>query len=194
MEKRRSLEQYRAIDLTLFAVMLTVFESLVVTASVRWFPGQPYTVSLTPLITAVVLIRWGPWAGIHAVLGGALLCFLSHAAPMQFAVYIAGNLFSLLSLLFWKKGFKTEGSWKAGKKAMAFGLTVLLLMQAGRALLSWILGFPPAVVVGFFTTEVITDLFTLTAVWVVSRLDGMLEDQRRYLLRVQEEERARRGY
>ena len=72
MHKRRTVKQYRALDLAMFALMLTVAETLAVTAARRWFPNEPYTVSVTPAITAIVMMRWGPWAAVPAVLGGAL--------------------------------------------------------------------------------------------------------------------------
>jgi hypothetical protein len=66
---------------------------------------------------------------------------------------------------------------------------VLLLMQAGRALVSLVTGSGLENVPGFFTTEVITDLFTLVILWIVRRLDGILEDQRHYLRRLREQEK-----
>ena len=188
--KPHSLARYRAMDLFLFAVMAAVFESLIYTASVRWFPGSAYTVSVTPLITAIVLIRWGPWAGLHAALGGLVLCILSEAAPLQYAVYILGNLASLLSLpLLPLFGGKEEITNRSGK-ALLFGLLVLALMQSGRALISIIFGASPAAAAGFFTTESVTDLFTQVSLWIVRRLDVVLEDQLRYLRRVQEEQNS----
>ena len=55
----------------MFALMLTVAETIAVTAARRWFPNEPYTVSVTPAITTIVMMRWGPWAGLHAVLGAS---------------------------------------------------------------------------------------------------------------------------
>ena len=192
--KPRTLARYRAMDLFLFALMIAVFESLIITATTRWFPGEPYTVSVTPLITAIVLIRWGPWAGVHAALGGLVLCLLSGAAPVQYAIYIIGNLASLLSLpLLPLFGGKAEVTGRSGK-ALLFGLLVLALMQSGRALVSLVSGASPGVAAGFFTTESITDLFTLVILWIVRRLDGVLEDQRHYLRRVQEEQDSAARY
>lgn len=188
MGKQRTIRQYRALDLFLFAAMLVFFEALIHLASTSWFPSQPWTVSLTPAITAVVLIRWGPWGGIHAVLGALVLCLVSMAQPVQYAVYLLGNLFALLALpalkLFGGKGEITARS----DKTVLFGLLVLALMQGGRALTALALGYLPTLALGFFTTEVVTDLFTLLILWIVRRLDGMLEDQRSYLRRIAEEE------
>ena len=69
-----------------------------------------------------------------------------------------------------------------------FGLAVLLLIQTGRALISLLFGASLPVAAGCYTTESVTDLFTLVLLWIVRRLDGVLEDQRHYLRRIQEEE------
>ncbi len=191
MTRQRTTAQYRTVDLTLFGIMLVAFESVIIAASTRWFPGEPYTVSLTPAITAIVMIRWGPWGAIHAILGAVVLCAESGAAPVQYAIYGFGNLLALAALpLLPLFGGSGEITGKSGK-ALCYGLLVLLLMQLGRALISLFFGWNLEKALGFFTTEIITDLFTLVILWIVRRLDGVLEDQKHYLLRLQEEERNR---
>ena len=189
MRPQRTIGQYRAVDLAMFAIMLAVFESLVAVAARRWFPNEPYTVSMTPAITAIVLMRWGPWAAIHAVFGGIVLCAGSRASLVQYAVYVLGNCFSLLVLPALSRWRKEEGLWRESVKALTYGISVLLLMQAGRALVSLMTGSGLENVPGFFTTEVITDLFTLVILWIARRLDGLLEDQRHYLRRLREQEK-----
>ena len=70
MRRQLSFSEYRGIDLTLFAVILCIAELLIVTAARFWYADQLYTVSVVAAVVAIVLMRWGPWAGIHAVLGG----------------------------------------------------------------------------------------------------------------------------
>ena len=132
---RRSPGQYRAIDLTLFAFIEILFETLIHTAATRWFPGEPYTVSVVPLITAIVLLRWGAWSAIHAVLGGAVLCLLSGATAGQYCIYCAGSLFGLLPLVAIRR-FGTEYVTENTTRTIGYGLAVLLCMQLGRALVS----------------------------------------------------------
>ena len=188
MEKRRSVRQYQFIDLALFALMLIVFESIILTASVRWFPGQPYTVSLIPVLIAIVMVRWGPWAGIHAVLGGIVVCLQSGASLPQYLIYCVGNLFPLILTPWLSRWRKDQGIWTDALKCLGYGVSVLFLIQAGRAVMTLVFGFSPALALGCFTTEAITDLFTLVILWIVRRLDGILEDQQRYLHRIQKEE------
>lgn len=187
MNRKRTLGQYRAVDIFLWCLMLSVFETIILTAALRWFPGQPYVVSLVPVITSVLLVRWGAFAAFPAALGGVLVCLLSGAKPSQYAVYAVGNLLSLL-LVPALSPLRKEGVFRSSLQCLIFGLMTLLLMQAGRSLVSLLFGSGPALAFGFFTTDVITDLFTLVILWIVRRLDGVLEDQKHYLNRIRSEE------
>ena len=186
MSIRRSAGQYRAIDLTLFMLMLCLFETIIITAATLWFPGQPYTVSLVPAVCVIVMFRWGAWAALPALTGGLVFCVLSGAFAVQYLVYCAGNLFVLLALIPLKKA-----GWEKIRSdalmTVLFALMSALLMQSGRAAVSLCTGCSPALAAGFFTTDVITDLFTAVICWIARRLDGILEDQVHYLKRVQQE-------
>ena len=190
MNRSFSFRQYRAIDLGLFALILLVSEALIVRAARFWFPDQLYTVSVTAAVTAIVMMRWGPWAGIHAVLGGLLACFLAGARGDQYLVYGLGNLLSLLALLLLKAWGK-EQTRKDALQSIGFALMTALLMQLGRAIVALALGNDIRVCLGFFTTGVVTDLFTVVVVWISRRLDGIFEDQIHYLLRIQKETQKR---
>ena len=192
MKGSRGLNKYRTIDLTLFAVMLCVFETVLVKASTRWFPNEPYTVSVTAAVTAIVMMRWGPWAAIHALLGGLVFCYASGAAPWQYLIYCGGNLFSMAALLL-KRRMGEEAIRTDALKTLLFGLCAIALMQAGRVLASLLTGAALSAALGFFTTDVVTVLFTLMIVWIVRRLDGVWEDQQHYLLRLREEQEKERG-
>ena len=187
MDRRLSFQQYRAIDLTLFAVMLCISETVIVTAATRWFPEQLYTVSVAGAIVSIVLMRWGPWAAIHAFLGGFVFCFLSRGMIGQYIIYCVGNLFSLLSLLL-LRAFGKERVRADSFLAVGFALCTQLAMQLGRALTALAMGTEPARCVGFVTTDVLSGLFTALIVWIARRLDGIFEDQKHYLLRVNREE------
>ncbi|MBR0219494.1 MAG: hypothetical protein IJQ33_09850 [Clostridia bacterium] len=192
MQGSKGLSRYRAIDLTLFAVMLFVFEGIIITASTRWFPGEPYTVSVVPLIVAVVLMRWGPWAGVHAILGGLVFCAFSEADTWQYVIYCGGNLFSLGALTV-LKALGDENIRQDALKTWLFGIAVMAFMFLGRAVLSFFFGAAVTTALGFFTTEVITVLFTLVILWIVRRLDGVFENQNHYLLRLRREQEKERG-
>ncbi len=193
MKRQFSFQQYRAIDLAMFAALLCITESMIVKAATWWFPDQLYTVSVVGAVTAIVLMRWGPWAAIHAVLGGAVFCFASHGSAKQLLIYCAGNLFSLLMLL----PLKYLGGERIrldGFLSVLFGICTLLLMQLGRALVAFVLGTEFQTCLGFFTTDALSLLFTGLILWVARRLDGIFENQRHYLLRIHNTEEEKGGF
>ena len=95
VNRHMTLKQYRNLDLFLFAVMLIISESLIVNAAIRWFPDQLYTVSVCAAIVSIVLMRWGPWAAVHAVLGGLVYCFWAGGTPKQYLIYMVGKRHSI---------------------------------------------------------------------------------------------------
>ena len=187
MKRQLSLREYRAIDLSLLALILTIFEFIIIRVSTSGlFWDQAYTVSLAAPIAAIVYMRWGWWGGIHAALAGALFCFFYGGRPDQYMIYVVGNLFSLAAVPVLKK-LGPERVRTGQTASMLFPLAVILLMQGGRAVMAVILGSGPWEALGFFTTDALSILFTLVILWIVRRLDGVYEDQIHYLLRIQEE-------
>ena len=186
VEKRRSWKQYRTIDLLLFGIMMVIFEFVIVMAAKFWFPGQPFTVSLAAAITTIVYMRWGWWGGIHAALAGIVFCFFQGASPQQYLIYIGGNLLSIISVFILKKVGKEKV--RLSTMGMTYPILVLLLMQTGRALIALLTGAERASVIGFYTTDSLSMLFTFVIIWIARRLDGVYEDQIHYLLRINAKE------
>lgn len=186
MKRHLTFAEYRNLDLTLFAVMLAFSEFIITTAATRWFVGQPFSVSITAAMCAIVLMRWGPWAAIHGVVGGIVYCAVSGATPQQYLIYCIGNLACLVSLLL----LKWLGSEKIRKDmvlSMLFGLFTLLFMQLGRAAVALVLGATVSSCLGFVTTDVLSGVFAMVIVYVVRQLDGVFENQKIYLIRVQKQ-------
>ena len=192
MNRHMSLKQYKRLDLFLFAVMLVISESVIVNAAIRWYPDQLYTVSVCAAIVSIVLMRWGWPAAIHAVLGGLVYCFWAGGSPKQFLIYGAGNLLSLLSLL-WIRWLGKERIRENVLLTLLFALSTQLLMQIGRACISIVMGASLETAWHFITTDALSGLFTMVIVWIASRLDGVFEDQISYLLRVQKELEDEKG-
>ena len=197
MKRQLSLEEYRAIDLALFAAMLAIFEFLIV----RFTTFSYYTVSLAAVIAAVVYMRWGWWGAIHAALAGILFCFYySGLAPpdqtarwTQYIIYVLGNLFSLAAVPVLKR-VGEERVRKSTAASLLFSLSVILLMQGGRAVVALVLrATTPAKAFGYFTADALSILFTLVVTWIIRRLDGVFEEQRHYLARVQAEREQERS-
>lgn len=188
MRRQRTFQEYRMIDLSIFAFMLVVCEFLAVKAADSWFPGTPYTVSVAAAITSIVYMRWGWWGCFHAFFAGTVFCASHGAALFSYFIYCFGNLFSALAVPILLK-YGKEKTW-TGMFGQIFPLLVLLLMQCGRAIVALITGASLASVTGFFTTDSISMLFTFVVIWVARRLDGVYEDQKHYLLRLSDKEKA----
>ncbi len=187
MERRLNFGQYRAMDLTIFAVLLIVFESLASKAAFH-FSSQPYFISIVPAIACIVFMRWGMFGCIHAALGGLVYCISTGGSAVHFLIYIVGNLFSVLGVLYLKRigPAKVKGSVAL---SLLMAVLVSFLMQIGRGIVAIIVGYiEPRMVFSFVLTDVISGLFAVIIVFIVRRLDGVFEDQRSYLKRINEDE------
>lgn len=185
-----SFKQYRAIDLTIMAVILLVCEFLTTIAASQWFPSELYTLSPTITVICIVMMRWNGYAAIHAVLGGFMFCFANGADEKQIIIYCIGNCFALIALVW----FKLLGKERVRSRfyfTLPFALTAFLGAQTGRWIVSLILGAPSDSFAAFMLSDVITLLFTVVVVLITRRVDGLFEDQRHYLIRAQEERRKK---
>ncbi len=192
MNRQISLSQYRAIDLGILTVVLAVCQFLTHLASSFWFPEQLYVVSPVAGVTALVMMRWSPWAAVPAGIGGVLYVWMSGGNLQQALIFILGNLFSLGALGFFRI-FGKERIRKDSFLAVVFAIAVQLLMQLGRAAMALLFGYPAAACLGFITTDILSILFTVFIIWTVRRIEGLFEDQKSYLLRTQKEQQVERG-
>lgn len=190
-QQELSFNQYKAIDLAIYAVILLVFEAVSVFAANSWFRGRPFTVSIVTLIVALVSVRWGWYSVIHAVLGGLVysVCFSAARADVEtsvYAIYAVGNAFSALSVVF----VKLVGADRIRKNFLLMLSYVVLTyasIHLGHAVVSAVLGNGFGVIVNFLATDSVSLLFSVVAVFITSKLDGVFEDQKSYLLRTQKE-------
>lgn len=196
----RTFEQYRAIDLTIMCVILAVCEYLTAKAAASWFPNELYALSPTVAVVCIVMMRWGGYAAIHAVIGGLAYCITLGGDWKQFITYCVGNCFMLIALAWFKcfgKGEKGRKALKKGKEkvrskfyfSLLFAISAFLGAQIGRFAVSVVLGGPfTAGAFGtFVANDVITLLFSVVVVLISRRVDGLFEDQRSYLIRTEEE-------
>lgn len=191
MKRQITFRQYRAMDLFLFTALLCICEAVITLAATRWFPEQLYTLCITPAVTAIVLVRWGPFAAIPAVLGSFAFCLASGATAAQYAIYCGGSLAAMVLLAF-TGGKRWQRLHDQVLLALLHGALAALLMQLGRALIALVLGYSPAACGGFIATDVLSTIFAALLIWIACKLDGMLEEQKHYLLRVEEEQKRER--
>lgn len=192
MKRQLTFGEYRAVDLSLFGLMLLFSEFIITSAATHWFPGQPFTVSITGAMCAIVLMRWGLWAGIHAVLGGAVYCFVSGATVQQYIIYCIGNLACLVCVLLIRKD-KGEKLRKDKLLSMLFAVAVMLCMQLGRIVIALAFGSSISGCIDFFTTDTLSILFAMVIVYIVRQQDGIFENQKLYLIRLQKQNKKTKG-
>lgn len=200
------MKQYRAMDLAIFAV-ITVVSELLGYFSTVWFAGSAFfTLSLVVPITCLVLVRWGWPAVFYPVLGGAAYCLASGmgvdsgTALNYYATYCLGGTFILLMLL----PAKLIGVDRIRCKwifTALFAVGAWLCVYLGRstvwAIFYTIKPVPNATATtGFsgFWLDVISLFAGVAVLLIMRKLDGMFEEQKRYLTRVDEERKDRMKY
>ena len=77
--------------------------------------------------------------------------------------------------------------------SLAFGLLTWLLMCLGRMAMALIFGAGFGDALAFLTTDSLSAVFTLVIVWIARRLDGIFENQKHYLLRLNKEREEEKG-
>lgn len=186
MNRQISFSQYRTIDLIILAAVLAISQFAIHVASSFLFPEQLYVVSPVAAVTALVMMRWSGYAAVHAIFGGLFFTALAGGTWQHFVIYGAGNLLGLAALVMFRIWDKERIRGDA-VLTLVFALCTQLLMQLGRAGIAALLGFPAAACLGFITTDVLSAIFTLFIIWIVRRIEGLFEDQKHYLLRIQSE-------
>lgn len=193
MKRQISLSQYRTIDLAILTGLMAVSQLVIHLAVSHFYAEQTgYIVSPVAAVAALVMMRWSLWAAIPAALGGVILTLLSGGTAEQTVIYSAGNLFAMLAFIYLRALGKERVRGNA-VLALIFAILVQLLMQLGRAAVALLLGHPLLACWDFITTDAMSILFTMVVIWIVRRVEGLFEDQKHYLLRIQSEQTVKGG-
>ena len=185
-----SFRQYRVIDLVIMLAIVSFAEFIIITAAKSWFPDELYILSPTVTIVCIVMMRWGGFAAIHAAAGGLVMCMASGAAAEQYIIYCVGNCFALAALL-WFAFLGKEKIRTSIPLTALFTVTAFCAQQIGRWLVGLLFGGTVQDITGFFTSDSLSLIFAVLVVQLARRLDGVFEDQKTYLFRIQAE-RSRR--
>lgn len=184
-------KKYRAIDLFIFAAIVTVLEAINIRL-LDFFPGEVFTLSVTMAVSLIVMMRWGAYGLIHAALGGFVYCLanlLSGTAVnfSQFVIYTLGNLFVGLALLFLKYVGK-EKVRNAPELTVIYALIGYVVMNLGRAAMSAIFhgGFFD-ILLRMLAVDALNAIITSIILLVARRQNGVFEDQDHYLQRLETE-------
>ena len=182
-----SFRQYKITDLMLFAAILVAFELILHFAFVA-FRGNGAFFTFSPMVPIVLLImmRWGWVSVFYAVGDGALYCLLNGGSWQSYLTYCIGNAFIMLLLLL----NRFVGKEKIRRKLYLSLLYVLIgwvVTILGRSAVAACTGtnFVGALLGQMF--ELMSLAIGMLIVVIMRRLDGMFEDQKHYLKRLDEE-------
>ena len=181
-----TFRQYKSIDLTLICIITAIFETIATLATNKWFHLQAMAISITLTMTCIAIMRWSAYAVIPSAIGSLAFCIVSVATPIQYLIYCGGSLFSLLSLFIvkcvGKEKLRRDFVWRLIFVSFTYLSTVL-----GRWLISLL--FEPSLMslITFITTDILSLLFAVVVMSLLKGADGMIEDQKEYLLRIDRE-------
>ena len=179
-----TFKQYRTIDISILVALTIIFEGIATLASAKWFAAQPVAISIGLAMICIVMMRWGWLAALAAAAGGFVFCILSGATAQQYIIYCIGNIFALLGMV-WFKVFGKEGIRKSMWCITLFVSTAYVGMVAGRSLIAILFGDSLWSFITFATTDIMTLVFAVLVIILFRKTEGMLEDQKSYLLRME---------
>ena len=184
--KQITFKQYRTIDILILVALTIIFEGIATLATAKWFALQPVAISIGLAMVCIVMMRWGWQAAFAAFASGFSFCILSGATAQQLVIYCIGNIFALLGMV-WFKVFGKEGIRKSMWLITLFVSTAYIGMVLGRGILAMAFGDSWGAFVTFATTDIMTLVFAVLVIILFRKTEGMLEDQKAYLLRVERE-------
>lgn len=186
--KQITFKEYRMLDLIIFTVFTIVFEAIATYASGTWFWAQAINISVTLLLVCIVMMRWSGWAAIQAVAGGLVYCFAAGATTEQYIVYSIGNLLGLIALLLIR--FVGKEKIRTSKMQLVLLATITYIgMAIGKTVVGLFFGGTISDFILYVTTDIISLLFAAVVLVLLRKTDGMIEDQKAYLFRVEREEK-----
>ena len=104
----------------------------------------------------------------------------------QFVIYCIGNIFALLGMV-WFKVFGKEGIRKSMWLITLFVSTAYVGQVLGRSSIAIAFGDNISTFVTFITTDIMTLVFAVLIIILFRKTEGLLEDQKAYLLRLDKE-------
>ncbi|MGN0806461.1 MAG: hypothetical protein ACI4MC_05420 [Candidatus Coproplasma sp.] len=167
--------------------------------AMMWFPTQAtFTLSFMVPIVVVLMMRWGWPSVFYALASGLIYCLLNGGTGRQFATYMIGNAFIAFMLIprYLIGADKISSKWWA---SALFTIGGWICVYLGRAIVSAIgLAISPveganagAGFVAFALYDIMSPIIGALIVIVLRRFDGMFEDQKSFLGRLDGERKEK---
>lgn len=177
-------KQYKFLDLFLFVVIMSVFEVINVFAIRKWFPDMLFSISLMFTVSLIVLVRWNLLASFFPVIHGILYSVLLGAGIETYVVYAVGNSFLIISWFLFKF-LPKEKIFSKWYLTLIYPAAAFLLVLLGRAVVAVCFGNSFIdIIKAQVLSESINIVFAVIALLILRRVDGMIEDQKKYLFKV----------
>lgn len=184
---RITYNQYKLADIMLFLVIMAVCEAINVFAIRVWFPDMLFSVSLMFTVCLIVLVRWNWIASFFPAVHGILYSALLGAGIESYAIYIIGNSCLLFSLFLFKF-LPKEKLFDKWYLTLIYPAVAFVFVIFGRATVAACFGNAFLDSLGAqVRVEGLNILFAAVALLILRRFDGMLEEQKKYLLRTARE-------
>ncbi len=184
--KQMTFKQYRTMDILIMVALTIFFEGITAAATSKWFAAQPVALSIGLAMVCVTMFRWGWQAAAVAFAGGLSFCVISGALPSQYLIYCIGNMGAVVSLL-WIRRFGKEKILDSIPKILLLCVTAYLGQAAGRWLVSLLFGGKFSTLAAYVATDMMTLVFAVIVILLFRKTEGMLEDQKAYLFRMERE-------
>lgn len=190
--KQITFKQYRAIDLSILCILTAVFEAVAANASNSWFVLQAMTVSITLAMSCITLMRWNIYAILPSFIGSAVYCGVIGGSPQQYLIYCGGSLFIALGIPLIKI-LKKEKIMKSFVLKLVLASAMYVSINLGRWIFSLLFEFTFDSFLTFFATDILSLLFAVMILSIAKNIDGLIEDQKSYLLRLEKERKEEKN-
>ena len=184
--KQITFKEYRKIDIFILCFLTAFFEAIASLASDRWFNLQAMTVSITLALTCITFMRWNLYALLPSLVGAFVYCTIIGGNIQQFLIYCGGSLFIAIVFPLIKKITK-EKIRKDFFFKMVFASSMYLSLTIGRWICSLPFEFSITTFLTFLGTDILSLLFAIVVLAIAKNVDGLIEDQKSYLLRLERE-------
>ena len=131
-------------------------------------------------------MRWGLYAQFPATIGSLVYCIVIGASLSQYLIYCGGSIFITIASPLLER-FSKEKVRNDFLVKVLFTTIVYLVVTIGRWYFSFPYGFSFNNLLAFLGTDILSLLFAIVVMSVAKNVDGLIEDQKSYLLRLEQE-------
>ena len=182
-----SFNKYKIIDISLLTLIAIIFEIISV-KSLSWFE-QVFYISTFFIISLITMIRWNYLAIFPIVANAITYCIVAGGRFESYIIYIFGNLFLLINLIWFIKG---KNILKNTYALICYIFSGYILVSVGKTLVSMFFDLGEDintwdVLLGNFEAHTLTIFVTIIILVVLNNQGTIMIDQKEYVESLKEE-------